>query len=114
MYSVNDLQEIHSLFETALNNFTNDTVPPEDIGLFQTISKIANVDVYLAAILRDNLCMSTDTGDPDFPPLSTAECKQAFIRWLKQNIRMLEYHIERKAYDEKHLIEYNRAIKRRL
>lgn len=104
MYSVNDLQEIHKLFETALNNFTNDTVPPEDIDLFQTISKIANVDVYLAAILRDNLYMSTGTGDPDFP-LSKAEYKQALIKWLKQNIRMLEYHIERKAYDEKHFYE---------
>lgn len=104
MYSVNDLQEIHKLFETALNNFTTDTVPPEDIGLFQTISKIANVDVYLAVILRDNLYMSTTADDPDFP-LSNAEYKQAVIEWLKQNIRMLEYYIERKAYDEKHLIE---------
>lgn len=102
MYSVNDLQEIHKLFETALNNFTNDTVPPEDIDLFQTISKIANVDVYLAAILRDNLRMYTTANDPDFP-LSNAEYKR--IKWLKQNIRMLEYHIERKAYDEKHFYE---------
>ena len=104
MYSVNDLQEIHKIFETALNNFANNTVPPEDIGLFQTISKIANVDVYLAVILRDNLYMSTTADDPDFP-LSNAEYKQAVIEWLKQNIRMLEYYIERKAYDEKHLIE---------
>ena len=48
--------------------------------------------------------MSTDTGDPDFP-LSNAEYKQALIEWLKQNIQMLEYHIERKAYDEKHFYE---------
>lgn len=106
MYSVNDLQEIHKLFETALNNFTNDTVPPEDIDfdLLQTISKIANVDVYLAAILRDNLRMYTTANDPDFP-LSNAEYKQVVIRWLQNNIQMLEYHIERKAYDEKHFYE---------
>lgn len=101
MYSANDLQEIHKLLEAALNNFTNATVPPEDIDLFQTI---ANIDIYLATILRDSLCMYTDTGDPDIP-LSDAEYKQVLITWLERHMQLLEYNIERQAYDEKHFYE---------